>query len=95
MDKRIEQLIAGYERWLALGLASAAAKKPQASRTALRMAAHRQRVAITVIRKQFGVPPSEVTRLPPLWGAARFYYSAAPSGGRRGVGLRKLSRFRV
>lgn len=27
-----------------------------------------------------GVPPSEVTRLPPLRGAARFYYSAAPSG---------------
>ena len=33
-----------------------------------------------------GVPPSEVTRLPPLWGAARFYYSAAPSGLPRGAG---------
>lgn len=30
-----------------------------------------------------GVPPSEVTRLPPLRGAARFYYSAAPSGFRK------------
>jgi len=33
--------------------------------------------------------PPGVTRLPPLWGAARFYYSAAPSGVAQRGGLRK------
>lgn len=33
-----------------------------------------------ILELDCGVPPSEVTRLPPLRGAARFYHSAAPSG---------------